>query len=156
MPAMLQSVINNSKKITNKIMITIFVYTSSLLQTVGCKNYASMVRYTHRSYASLNLNEYYAADVVREIEEKLIALVTQRATSANMGRLIIDFTMIQKPFALSINGTTYDYDSGSKRVAKGFSVGCATWDNGHVTIPVTFALYFRKKDALETYCIARD
>lgn len=54
------------------------------------------------------------------------------------GYLIIDDTIIEKPFSKAIEGLSWVYDSAKKKSVWGYSIVLLVWTNGDIRIPLAF------------------
>lgn len=147
----IQSVINNSIKIINKVEQKILVYMMANLFTLERKNYQSMARSCEQEYRAIYVSRDLANPCIDYLENKLIEKVQTYSTHSNPGKLIIDFTMILKPYSYKMDGTTYDRDGCLNYTMKGFSIGVVSWTNGCITIPCGYQSWFREKDVGDLY-----
>lgn len=151
MHSTIQSVISAAPKVTQKIAKRFLLNLSMILHTPGQKNYASMARACNVSYNQAYIASKCADEYIDYAKKFLINLINQVATKENNGHVLIDFTVVAKPFSQCIPDVTYDYDGSRKCVEKGLSLGFAVWSNGKVCIPLTFETWLRKKDIGNSY-----
>jgi hypothetical protein len=151
MTTAVQSVIKNISQVTSKISKKVSMYVALIILTPERKNYASMAQSNKIAYEKVYIRNKAVGDYIDESSRFLLSLVKSRATDENQGYLIVDFTLLQKPYAEHIPSVTYDYDGTTKRTQKGMSVGFIFWSDGIITIPLNFQFWLRKKDAGELY-----
>jgi len=145
MTSCIKSVVDFSKKAT----MFLAGYSKALLLTVERKNYTSMARYSSVSARKLANMRDGSAKYVEFVREKLFALIKEHSSENNRGKLIIDFTAINKMYSQSIENVTYDRDGSISAVRKGFSLGFIAWSNDQITIPFAFDYWLRRKDIEE-------
>lgn len=151
MTTVIQNVIKNIKEVTNNLSKKVTMHIGLLVTSIERKNYASMARENGLDYRAVFIKTEEVDFYVQEVERYLIAAIKKYATKENPGYLLLDFTMIDKPFSVKIPKVTYDLNGVGKRVTKGFSAGVIFWSNGSIVIPFDFAFWQRKKDANELY-----
>jgi hypothetical protein len=54
------------------------------------------------------------------------------------GYLIIDDTVIEKPFSKAMEGLSWVYDSSKKKAVWGYSIVLLIWTDGFIRIPLAF------------------
>lgn len=153
MEAFGQSVINKPKKITTEIELaaTVRQYFFLLLLTVGRKNYTSMAREADKTYEEVFVPKDTLVEKIEYVEKQQIKAINDSSTEENVGKLVIDFTMLIKQYSELIEKTTYDWEGCNASVKKGVVVGVAAWTNGKITIPLTLRPWLRLKDAGDAY-----
>lgn len=70
------------------------------------------------------------------------------------GYLIIDDTVIEKPFSKAIEGLSWVYDSAKKKTVWGYSIVLLVWTDGEIRIPLSFRLW--QKGGLSKFDLALD
>lgn len=151
MTTSIQSVLKNYSQVILKVPKKISLHIALIIMSRERKNYAAIARSNNVSYRTAYIKKEGINECLEESIKFLHSAIKNRATQANPGYLIIDFTVLYKQFSEQIPSVTYDYDGVEKRVKKGFSVGFMLWSDGVVTIPFDFSLWLRKKDAGELY-----
>ena len=146
-----QSVFKNLSEVICKVPQKISLHVALILMSTERKNYAAIARSTGVSYNTAYVRKENVDEYLEESMKYLHSTIKSIATKANPGYLILDFTLLFKPFSEQIHSVTYDYDSISNRTNKGFSIALMLWSNGIVTIPFDFSYWLRKKDAGELY-----
>ena len=146
-----QSVFKKFSEVIFKVPKKISLHVSLMIMSTERKNYAAMARSTGVNYRLAYIKKENVDEYLEESMKYLHSTIKNIATKANPGYLILDFTLLFKPFSEQSPSVTYDYDGISKRVNKGFSIALVLWSNGSVTIPFDFSYWLRKKDAGELY-----
>jgi Transposase DDE domain len=146
-----QSLSKNFAEVIYKVPKKISLYVGLLILSTERKNYAAIARSTGVNYRTVYIKKEDVDAYLEKSMQFLHLTIKNRATKANAGYLIIDFTLLRKQFSEHIPAVTYDYDGSEKRVNKGFSAGFVLWSDGIVTIPFDYSLWLRKKDAGALY-----
>ena len=151
MATFLASILSRGKNSTNIFSQGIVSYLFGLMLTRGRKNYRSIARKHDITY-DLVYATSKEHDQIPFLQRFLIQTIhNQISKSCNQSKIIVDFTLVQKPFASHMSDVTYDRDGVGKRVNKGFSLGFVVWTNGLITIPLDFSYWHRKKDSGDSY-----
>ena len=110
-----------------------------------------MARSNGISYTQAYVRKENVEESLSESVDFLHSIIKSRSTRSNPGYLIIDFTMLPKPFSEKIDNVTYDFDGVGKRVSKGLSLAFVFWSDGTVMVPFDFTFWLSQKDAGELY-----
>jgi hypothetical protein len=151
MTTVIQSVINNFALVTSQFSKKLSFNINLFLATRGRKNTASMAYLNNVSYEQAYIRRKDADSYIEECKKFLFSLIKTYSTKENPGFLILDFTLLNKPFAYKVDDLSYDYDGISRRISKGLSTGFVVWSNGSITLPLDFTFWHRKKDAGDSY-----
>src|SRR5580692_11676988 len=119
MTTSIQNVIKKNSKVTIKVPRKISKHVALMITTNGRKNYASMAQINKLSYRKVYIKKDEVGDRIKTSMQFLIETIKSLSTQENIGFLIADFTLLQKPFAKHIPSITYDYSGTEKRVSKG-------------------------------------
>lgn len=74
----------------------------------------------------------------------LLSLITRTFGKLQDGYLMIDDTVISKPFAKQIENLAWIFDSKIKKSILGLNLVLVAWSNGKVTLPLAFKVYQKK------------
>ena len=91
-------------------------------------------------------------DALNRLADKLPMLCAQMAVGAvflitgiyETGYIILDDTVVPKPFSQFVAGTYVDYDNTQKRHVRCHRIVVVIWTNGFIYIPVAFAFWHRR------------
>lgn len=81
--------------------------------------------------------------------QKLLEMAFRLLFTVIGGYLIIDDTVIGKPFSKAVEGLSWVYDSSQKKTVWGYSVVVLVWTDGNLRIPLAFRLW-RKGETTKT------
>ena len=84
--------------------------------------------------------------------QKLLEIALRLLFTVVGGYLIIDDTVIDKPFSKRIQGLSFVYDSSKKKTVFGYSVVILIWTDGQIRIPIAFRLW--QKGGLSKFSLA--
>jgi len=95
---------------------------------------------------------YVTHDALNRLADKLPMLCVQMAAGAvflitgiyETGYIILDDTVVPKPFSRLVAGTYVDYDSTQKRHVRCHRIVVVIWTNGAIYIPVAFAFWHHR------------
>ena len=112
---------------------------------------ASEGKFTYQSASSLytNISSYQLKGFLdKQWDEQLHLqeLVDQMTIDWGTGWLIIDDTLIEKPYAKAIEGVYKAYSSKEKRFLPGMTLTLLAWTDGQQTIPLQMMLYEKDKE----------
>jgi hypothetical protein len=101
---------------------------------------------------------YVTHDALNRLADKLPMLCAQMAVGMNSlitgiyetGYIILDDTVVPKPFSRLVAGTYVDYDHTQKRHVRCHRIVVVIWTNGAIYIPVAFA-FWHHRDFVRKY-----
>jgi hypothetical protein len=101
---------------------------------------------------------YVTHDALNRLADKLPMLCAQMAAGMTSlitgiyetGYIILDDTVVPKPFSRLVAGTYVDYDHTQKRHVRCHRIVVVIWTNGAIYIPVAFA-FWHHRDFVRRY-----
>ena len=101
---------------------------------------------------------YIAHDALNRLADKLPMLCTQMAVCITSlitgiyetGYIILDDTIVPKPFSRLVAGTYVDYDHTQKHHIRCHRIVVVIWTNGIIYIPVAFAFWHHRDSSENT------
>ena len=116
-------------------------YVKGLLCVFENANCVSLSRIAQRSHDSLTRVLVGRTVPWQTLLEQFLASTFGKLQG---GWLMIDDTVITKPFARMIEGLAWVYDSEAKRSILGLNIVLVAWSNGALTIPLALRVYRAK------------
>jgi len=140
-----------------KALLCVAAYVSGLI-VLEKKQTQSRIANTigHVTHDALN----QLADMLQELYQQMTINIILLITGIyNPGYIILDDTIVPKPFSRFVAGTYVDYDYTQKRHIRCHRIVVVIWTNGFIYIPVAFA-FWHHRDFVTLYRtknqIARD
>ena len=134
--------------LSSKVLLCIAVYVSGLT-ALEKKQTQSRIASTigHVTHDALNR---LAGGLQGLYEHMAVCIVTLITGIHNTGYIILDDTVVPKPFSRLVAGTYVDYDYTQKRYIRCHRIVVVIWTNGVVYIPVAFA-FWHHRDFVRRY-----
>jgi hypothetical protein len=125
-----------------KAALCIAVYTSGLTVLERKQTQSRIARTIgHVTHDALN---QLAGELQGLYEHMAICVVAVITGIHNTGYIILDDTVVPKPFSRFVAGTYVDYDHTQKRYVRCHRIVVAIWTNGVIYIPVAFAFWHHR------------
>jgi len=134
--------------LSSKALLCIAVYVSGLT-VFESKQTQSKIASTigHITHDALNRLAWELEGLYEHITVSMVAFITG---IYNPGYIILDDTVVPKPFSRFVAGTYVDYDCTQKRHIRCHRIVVAIWTNGIIYIPVAFA-FWHHRDFVRRY-----
>lgn len=128
--------------LSSRVLLCIAVYVSGLT-VLERKQTQSRIASTigHVTHDALN---HLAGEVQGLYQHMTICIVALITGIHNTGYIILDDTVVPKPFSRFVAGTYVDYDHTQKRYVRCHRIVVAIWTNGVIYIPVAFAFWHHR------------
>jgi hypothetical protein len=132
----------------SKAVLCIAVYVSGLV-ALERKQTQSRIAKTigHVTHDALNR---LAGELPRLCEQMAIGTVFLITGIYDCGYIILDDTLVPKPFSRLVAGTYVDYDYTQRRYVRCHRIVVVIWTNGFIYIPVAFA-FWHHRDFVRRY-----
>lgn len=131
-----------------KALLCVAVYVSGLI-VLEKKQTQSKIANTigHVTHDALNQLAGMLQGLYQQMAINIILLITG---IYNSGYIILDDTVVPKPFSRLVAGTYMDYDHTQKRHVRCHRIVVVIWTNGVIYIPVAFA-FWHHRDFVNRY-----
>jgi hypothetical protein len=134
--------------LSSKALLCIAVYVSGLTALERKQTQSRIARTIgHITHDALNR---LAGELQRLYEHMAVCIVTLITGIYNTGYIILDDTVVPKPFSRLVAGTYVDYDYTQKRHIRCHRIVVVIWTNGIIYIPVAFA-FWHHRDFVRRY-----
>jgi hypothetical protein len=127
-----------------KALLCVAVYVSGLI-VLEKKQTQSRIAKTigHVTHDALNQLSAMLQGLYQQMAINIILFITG---IYNSGYIILDDTVVPKPFSRFVAGTYVDYDHTQKRHVRCHRIVVVIWTNGVIYIPVAFAFWHHRED----------
>lgn len=134
--------------LSSKAVLCIAVYVSGLT-VLEKKQTQSRIADTigHITHDALNRLAGELSELYAQMATCIVSLITGIYDS---GYIILDDTVVPKPFSRFVAGTYVDYDHTQRRYVRCHRIVVAIWTNGAIYIPVAFA-FWHHRDFVRRY-----
>lgn len=131
-----------------KTLLCIAIYVSGLT-AIERKQTQSKIASTigHVTHDALNRLAWELEGLFENMTVSMVAFITG---IYNPGYIILDDTVVPKPFSRFVAGTYVDYDYTQKRHVRCHRIVAVIWTNGIIYIPVAFA-FWHHRDFVRKY-----
>ena len=134
--------------LSSKALLCIAVYVSGLTVLERKQTQSRIARTMgHVTHDALNR---LAGELQGLYEHMAVCIVTLITGIHNTGYIILDDTVVPKPFSRLVAGTYVDYDYTQKRHIRCHRIVVVIWTNGIIYIPVAFA-FWHHRDFVRRY-----
>jgi putative transposase len=122
---------NNINKIQEAFTIGLLAYDGKFSYSKGCEVFTNISSYQLKRFLDKDWDENH------KLEDYIKSLNIDWST----GWLMVDDTIIEKPYAEKIECVYWQYSSKNKSFIEGISLTILAWSDGKKTIPIKFMVY---------------
>lgn len=148
-------VVDSLSQVTKKAKNSFVNYIVGLIATSGKKTCTNIAESCSVSHDKIYRTLQSATNSREPISDILIGIV-KKLFPKEKGWLVLDDSLIAKPFAKFIEGVCLGYSSLLGLPQYGISVVVVVWTNGFVTIPIDFKIWIKREIVKEDYVTKRE